>query len=151
LALVDFGSRGCFSFLQCLFGLQSIEVKRFSTYLKLWLPPFLWMTVLFYLSSISNLRAVPDPGRDELIRSGAHFFFYALGYLLFFRAFSGKRKNFLLPLLVVLIYAFLDELHQHFVPIRTFQIQDLLVDGAGAFLGLLLLQEKRLVGLVTRR
>jgi len=106
------------------------------------------MTVLFYLSSISNLRAVPDPGRDELIRSGAHFFFYALGYLLFFRAFSGKRKFFLLPLLVVLIYAFLDELHQHFVPVRTFQVQDLLVDGAGAFLGLIILREKRLAKLI---
>jgi len=35
--------------------------------------------------------------------------------------------------------------------LELFQIQDLLVDGAGAFLGLLLLQEKRLVGLVTRR
>ena len=125
-------------------------MKRFSTYLKLWLPPILWMAVLFYLSSISNLRAVSDPGRDELIRGGAHFFLYALGYLLFFRAFSRVKKNFLLPLLAVLIYAFLDELHQHFVPIRAFQVQDLLVDGAGAFFGQLLLQEKRLVNLITR-
>lgn len=108
------------------------------------------MAVLFYLSSISNLRAVPDPKRDELIRSGAHFLFYILGYLLFFRAFSKEKKQFLLPLLAVLIYAFLDELHQHFVPVRTFQVQDLLIDGAGAFFGLILLQEKRLVNLIVR-
>ena len=138
-------------------------MKRLFICLKLWLPPVLWMVVLYYLSSISNLRAVADPKGDELIRTVAHFLFYALGYLLFFRAFQTpgvrRRRNltpgvdrldYFLPLFFVLLYAFLDEVHQHFVPVRTFQLQDLLVDGSGAFLGLILLQEKRLVNLVNR-
>jgi len=125
-------------------------MKKIVARLGLWLPPVLWMAILFYLSSISDLRAVPDPEKDELIRTVAHFFLYLLGYLLFFRAFSKKKQNYFLPFLAVLLYAFLDELHQHFVPIRTFQVQDLFVDGIGAFLGLIFLQEKRLVKFISQ-
>jgi len=108
------------------------------------------MAVLFYLSSISNLKAVADPQQDELLRTVAHFLFYTAGYGLFFRAFLSKKANYILPLLLVLLYALFDEIHQHFVPVRTFQLQDLLVDGLGACLGLIILQEQRLVKLIGR-
>ncbi|MGB9706569.1 MAG: VanZ family protein [Microgenomates group bacterium] len=105
----------------------------------LWLPVGIWMGTLFYFSSIPNLRAVENNFWDEIIRSGAHFVFYALGYFLFFRAinFGKTKKNFWLPLILTGTYGFFDEIHQTFVPTRTFQIKDLLVDFGGGFLGYL--------------
>ncbi|MGB9911265.1 MAG: VanZ family protein [Microgenomates group bacterium] len=111
--------------------------------IKLWLPVGIWMGTLFYLSSIPNLRVAENNFWDEIIRSGAHFLFYGIGYFLFFRAINfGKiKKDFLLPLICVWGYAFFDEVHQIFVPTRTFQWQDLVVDFSGGFFAKILKEE----------
>lgn len=110
----------------------------------LWTPVVTWAAVLFYLSSIPNLRAVGNNFWDEIIRSGAHFGFYAMGYFLFFRAinFRKKKKNFILPLILTCLYSLSDETHQLFVPTRSFQLRDLAVDFGGALLGWLIVQKK---------
>lgn len=109
----------------------------------LWTPVLIWTGVLFYFSSIPNLRAVESNFWDEIIRSAAHLFFYCLGYFLFFRAFNfgKKEKNFWLPLILTFAYGFFDEIHQSFVPTRTFQIKDLLVDFGGAAMGYFLIKK----------
>lgn len=106
----------------------------------LWLPVGLWMGILFALSSIPNLRVSQSNFWDEILRSFAHFLFYIIGYFLFFRAinFENQKKNFLLPLILVCFYGFFDEIHQCFIPTRTFQVKDLLVDFSGGFLGYLI-------------
>lgn len=112
-------------------------MKKAAWLLNFWLPVVAWAGVLFYFSSIPNLRAVESNFWDEIIRSSAHLFFYCFGYLLFFRAinFGKKEKNFWLPLILTVAYGFFDEIHQIFVPTRSFQVKDLLVDFSGAFLG----------------
>ena len=112
---------------------------------SLWLPVGLWMGTVFYLSSIPNLRVSQSSFWDEILRSGAHFVFYGLGYFLFFRAinFGREKKNFLLPLFLTFAYGIFDEIHQSFVPTRSFQIKDLLVDFGGAFLAKIILEEKK--------
>lgn len=121
----------------------SAEMKKWGLLIVLWLPVGVWMGVLFYLSSISNLRAVENVWLDEVIRTISHFCFYGLGYLLFFRAlnFGKTKKNFLLPLFLTWGYGFSDEVHQIFVPTRTFQLMDLAVDFGGAFVGKVLLRK----------
>jgi VanZ family protein len=105
--------------------------------LNLWLPVILWCLLIFYLSSIPNLRAAKNPFWDEIIRSFTHGVFYAILYFLFFRAinFNRKEKIFLLPLIFAFLYGLSDEIHQSFVPTRTFQLKDLLIDSAGVALG----------------
>ena len=49
-------------------------------------------------------------------------------------------EKFRLALIISVLYALSDEIHQIFVPTRTFQIRDLIVDAIGALLGLLLFQ-----------
>jgi VanZ family protein len=119
---------------------------------SLWLPVGFWMGIVFYLSSIPNLRVSQSNFWDETLRSGAHFILYGIGYFLFFRAINfdkenlpaGKAgKNFLLPLFLTFFYGFFDEIHQSFVPTRSFQIQDLIVDFSGAFLAKIILEEKK--------
>ena len=112
-------------------------MKKIGFLLSLWLPVFFWCFLLFYLSSIPNLKTSNNPFWDEIIRSFIHALFYAILFFLFFRAlnFQRTKKDFLSPLILACLYGFSDEVHQFFVPTRTFQIQDLLVDFTGAFLG----------------
>jgi len=42
-------------------------------------------------------------------------------------------------LLIVIVYALTDELHQYYVPGRAFEISDLLIDTFGAMIGIALL------------
>lgn len=115
-------------------------MKRLKFFFSLWLPVIFWCSLLFYLSSVPSLRAVESNFWDEILRSSAHFVFFVGGYFLFFRALN---KNFILALILTIGYALSDEIHQSFVPTRTFQIQDLMIDWSGAFLGGLILKIKR--------
>ena len=112
-------------------------MDRMKLVFVLWLPVIFWCSLLFYLSSIPSLKAAQNPVHDEIIRSGAHFVLYALGYFLFFRAlnFQKKKKNFWLPLILASLYGLSDEIHQLFVPTRTFQIRDLVIDFCGVVFG----------------
>lgn len=100
---------------------------------------------LFYLSSIPNLRVSENNFADEIIRSCAHLGFYFLGYWLFYRAINEAKRpaSFILPFFLTCLYGLLDEIHQHFVPTRTFQIKDLLVNFTGSGLGSLFIFIKR--------
>jgi len=127
-------------------------MKKASWLLKFWLPVGIWMGMIFYFSSIPNLRVAESNFWDEILRSGAHFILYGIGYFLFFRAINfGKEnlpagkagKNFLLPLFLTFAYGVFDEIHQAFVPTRTFQIKDLVVNFGGAFFGKIILGEKK--------
>lgn len=110
---------------------------------RLWVPVLFWCILIFYLSSIPNLRAVESPFWDEIIRSILHAFVYTVLYLLFSRAINYHRQknNLFLPFFFTFLYALSDEVHQRFVPTRSFQLNDLLVDSGGAFLGLIIIQK----------
>jgi VanZ family protein len=79
-----------------------------------------------------------------LTRKAAHFTEYALLALLARRAFITSTRAFIqrywfqLGLLLVVIYALLDEFHQSFVPSRTASIYDSAIDIAGGLTVLLL-------------
>lgn len=74
---------------------------------------------------------------DHPVRKTAHATEYAvLGILLFF-AIPGNR--YVLSLFIAAVYASTDEFHQLFVPGRSGQITDVLIDSCGAIAGLLLL------------
>lgn len=112
-------------------------MNKIKTIIFLWLPVFLWAGLIFYLSSVQNLKTTSAPYWDEIFRNGAHFAFYGIFYLLFFRAlnFAKKEKDFLTPLILSGLYALSDEIHQSFVPTRSFQLLDLTLDLFGIILG----------------
>jgi len=118
-------------------------MKKATLLVKLWLPVVCWCSLLFYFSSVPNLKASQNPAADEIVRTLAHLFLFALGYGLFFRAFNlgRRRKQFLKPLVFVWLYALFDETHQIFVPTRTFQLMDLAIDCGGAFLAKVAVEE----------
>ena len=74
-----------------------------------------------------------------IVRKMAHFTAYAaLGFCLYyvFEGLVGHLKSFICPLLVSVIYAVSDEIHQLFVPGRAGRLFDLFIDTIGASFGI---------------
>lgn len=78
-----------------------------------------------------------------IVRKTAHFAEYAaLGFLLasVFVSFGLKTKlNIPTAFIIGVLYAVSDEIHQYFVPGRSCQISDILLDSAGVITGILVL------------
>jgi len=107
----------------------------------IWLAPWVWMGVIFYLSSQSTLPSAPEPWLDLLLKKGAHMVVYAILAFLWERALrsggmSTSRAR-MVAFVLTVVYAGLDEYHQHFVPGRTSRLWDVLIDALGAALMLL--------------
>ncbi|MBQ8095310.1 MAG: VanZ family protein [Clostridia bacterium] len=133
---------------------------------RAWLFVAVWMAVIFFFSAqpsnessaqsgrvvaivMSAVRfvfgdqaasALIDAGIELIIRKMAHFTEYTILCFLMARAIRltcGRSIQFLaLPLSS--LYAMTDEFHQSFVPGRSMELRDVLIDTAGAALGLLL-------------
>jgi VanZ family protein len=113
---------------------SSVAVSR---RLSLWVPVGLYCALIFGLSSVSNVPALPMSVGDK----GAHTLLYAgLGFLVT-RAIVGDagRRAFARGMLGALaasaLYGLSDEVHQLFVPRRTFDLLDLAADVFGGGLG----------------
>ena len=81
-------------------------------------------------------------GLQFVVRKGAHFTAYAiLGGLCFadLRVLDKfKLKiNFIIALVISALYAASDELHQYFVPGRSCEIRDVMIDSLGALTGII--------------
>ena len=98
-----------------------------------WLPVLFWAGMIFYFSSLPNLKTADHPAVDEILRSLIHFIVYFVFALLWYRA-LGKDKTGVhyQVLLFVFLYSLSDEWHQSLVPTRTLQIRDLAVDNLGS-------------------
>ncbi|TCO68517.1 VanZ family protein [Marinisporobacter balticus] len=129
-----------------------------------WIAVILWMFLIFNLSSqvadesdklskgiteivIKTVEKV-EPRVDfdisrfnHIVRKNAHFFAYlALGiFVMNAMRRSGRYgyKSVVLVLLICILYAISDEVHQLFVPGRGPGVKDVLIDSAGASVGTL--------------
>lgn len=126
-----------------------------------WLSVFLWMGLIFYMSarpgddsvqmssSFLSLFEAFFPFMDEdalhyMVRKFAHLAEYMILVILLVNALrqhiSQKMVKYRLAGLLSLAYAVSDEVHQSFVPGRNGSILDVLIDGLGIMLGLLLFE-----------
>lgn len=130
-------------------------MRRFITY---WLPPILWAAVILIASSdvFSSSNTVgwleritgwlghplAPPAADvanHLIRKTAHLTEYGILSALAFRALRGERPRWSPrwaagAIMLALVLASIDELHQTFVPSRSGAWQDVVLDTVGATL-----------------
>ena len=107
-----------------------------------WLPAILWAAAIFWLSSQSELPRADRPLLDLLLKKGAHALGYAVLAVLVQRALGGgvvadPRWRAVAAWLLATLYAASDEWHQSLVPGRTAAALDVLIDSAGAAVGLL--------------
>jgi VanZ family protein len=134
------------------------------SFLKYWLPPFIWLAVIFVGSTevmsaeqtshflVPFLRWL-DPQISFATIAAIHFALRKLGHLteyaisaaLLWRALRrGTHLQakmsilFLLAWLAAAIFAVTDEFHQSFVPSRTASAIDVMIDLCGAMIGLII-------------
>lgn len=132
--------------------------------IKSWIPVLLWMVVIFLFSAqpatesselsgsitkrIFDLIATTPLSNmlgenliHTLIRKCAHFTIYLVLGTLVYRALnrddSLQRKRVLVAFIICVLYAATDEFHQLYVPGRSGQFTDILIDSFGAFIGIM--------------
>jgi len=141
-------------------------VPKLKVWLNYWLPVFIWMVVIFSASSDSmsfqhssrflapvlrwlfphmTERTISD--MVFVIRKCAHLTEYAILALLVLRAVRKPVRNDPRPwrwseagwaILLVVLYAGSDEIHQIFVPHREGKFADVIIDTSGGVAGLLI-------------
>jgi len=124
------------------------DVRFLSVFLKLWLPVLGYVTLIFLLSSVSEL-----PGRRLLphMDKVAHFVEYGILGFLVARAFRHSQIYFVtrfwlgLAIIAALAVGFLDEWYQNTVPGRERSSLDFVADAVGVLFGqlILLVMEKK--------
>ena len=98
--------------------------------LKKWLPAIIIALTIFLLSSLSGDSVEKTGLGHEPYQINAHFFLY---FLLTFALFKAT-KDVGYAITIAIFYSLTDEFHQIFVPGRSFQFFDILVDSLGTLL-----------------
>lgn len=128
-----------------------------------WIAVIVWMALIFYLShqpatqsnelssgitafivkAVENVAPNLDfdiSGFNHLVRKNAHFVAYLVLGVLTFNALrvSGVRgfRNVVIALGICILFAISDEVHQLFIPGRSGEVRDVLIDSAGASVGI---------------
>lgn len=143
-------------------GERDFAMKRTVALLHAWLPVFFMMSVIFYFShqraaessklsgSLTEAVAiviealVPFMTIDSeflhfFIRKGAHFTVYFILGVTLIRACSiyfARKRRALYAFIIACLYAISDEVHQLFIPGRSGEIGDVLIDSFGALIGI---------------
>ncbi len=140
------------------------RIKTVATkFAHYWLPALLWVGIVLLAStdtfSARNTGSILEAVATRLfgplsrhtfetmhllVRKAAHLTEYALLGVLWFRAWRGDRGGHqwrwtALTLLIVLATAITDEIHQSFVPSRSGNLHDVLLDFMGALAAQLVL------------
>lgn len=98
-----------------------------------YLPPLFWAVVIFILSAIPG-NDYPEAVFDYSFV--AHFVEFFVLSVLVLRVLGKQPRNIYLTVIICLLYAFVDETHQLFVPYRDFSGIDLLVDFWAILMGI---------------
>ena len=97
------------------------------------------MAVIFVASATPG-EELPDAGRfDMALKKGGHLLGYALLGAAYLRGLAWRRgpaiRELAGAILLALLYAATDEIHQRFTPGRRPAVSDVLLDGVGAAAG----------------
>lgn len=80
-----------------------------------------------------------------IVRKAAHFSIYFIGGILIFNFINTfpleKRKTICLTILIGILYAISDEIHQLFISGRAGQVTDVLIDSSGIIIGTILISK----------
>ncbi len=142
-----------------------MKVMNKITKILAWLPAIFWMGLIFYLShqpatessdlssgvaeKIMNIikKMIPNVSFDfeifhHIVRKNAHFFAYLILGVLIISAINITSdiddrgyRIIIQAIIICVLYAISDEVHQLFIPGRAGQVRDVMIDSAGATVG----------------
>ena len=120
-------------------------VEAMKRFLRYWLPPLVWMGLIFFLSAQPDLPHAPGPWLDVVLKKAGHALAYGVLAWLYLRVLgqcvgAGRSRATLriVSIGLAVVYALSDEYHQTFVPGRKGRVFDVMVDGVGAYGAMLL-------------
>lgn len=145
--------------------MSKLNYKKYKELVISWIAVILWMALIFHLSAqpatqskeisrgITEVvvetveRVAPNRADDidiqrvhHLIRKNAHFFSYlVLGVLVLnslTRSGSLGVKDVTFALVICILYAISDEIHQLYVPGRRGELRDVIIDSLGSTVGI---------------
>jgi VanZ family protein len=107
-------------------------------------PLVLWMALIFALSAQSDLVDIEDKAGEKFFYKISHLAAYAALAWLWWRALAPQRQTswpvLTTALVLTVLYAISDEVHQSFVPGRHPALYDVLFDTGGALAMILLIR-----------
>jgi VanZ family protein len=115
-------------------------MSRNSVVLR-WLPAVVMMAIIFLLSSLPSDRIPYYGAVDTFVKKGGHAIGYGLLGLSYFYALPKRLSKFyrvITALMMAILFALSDEYHQSFVQGRSSSLGDVLIDGIGAVIALVL-------------
>lgn len=136
-----------------------IELKLFKNVYFRFSLVILWM-VIIYMFSMENANESSSTSGELIkimsqiihydltqieeigfiIRKAAHMFsYFTLGLLSYWASLLVSKKPFIWASIITVGYACLDEIHQLFVPGRSGQFTDVLIDSSGMLIGFILI------------
>jgi len=101
------------------------------------------VNIVLYFTNLVNLT-IDVEILSFLIRKTAHFFLYfilgilTLNVIIQYQIYQNHKKQITLAILFCIFYAITDEIHQIFVPGRSGEIIDVLIDSLGSISGIYL-------------
>ena len=115
--------------------------------IKSWAIVFIWCAVIYYLSSIPNLKSDLPNQLDLIFRKIAHMAEYGILTVFLFRAYFKSngltiKKSISFAIVFALTFAFTDEYHQLFVFGREGRLDDVFIDSLGIFFAAFLIYRK---------
>lgn len=124
---------------------QTAEQQSLIPVLEKWLPgrPLESFLSVFQIPYWGILVSVEERGYyafvEFLIRKGTHFLYFGVIALAIYAALPKYKYRTITSLILTMLFAVADELHQSFTSGRTASAQDVLLDTAGAITALTLL------------
>jgi len=115
-------------------------MAKIGKFLVNWLPAVIWMSIIFYFSSRTRTVVSESYLLSFIFFKTLHVIEYAALYFLIFRGFYLSEskipiaKKCLFALIISVIYAASDELHQTLVPTREGRIRDVFIDSLSIFM-----------------
>lgn len=117
-------------------------------FLLFWVPVLVWAVVILLISSVPSYR-LPKTRLvflDKIVHLSEYFVFSALMARAFSCASKFVRGKYLIFTAVLgAVFALLDEVHQIFLPTRSFDLWDLFFDVLGVFAGLMVYEKSKAI------
>jgi len=114
-------------------------IKWFETHNKIsWIITLLIAGIIFYMSSIIFAPGIPGGFPWKSVAYHFYAFLFLSAFLLISLTKGKNKKLIFLSIILAIIYAVSDEIHQLFVPNRAFAILDILTDSAGILFAVLI-------------
>jgi VanZ family protein len=106
--------------------------------LKFLVLTIIWALLIYYFSSIPDLKSSFSSTIDLILRKIAHVFIYMVLTYLLAKTFPKHTKTYVFIIVTVaILYAWSDEFHQLSVLGRSGSPKDVLIDSIGVFFGII--------------